>query len=910
MIENVENKDILTFETQVSVLDEKKVIGSFNKNFATIELLNPENKYSNLKGTEINTIKGTFYVNDVTPVQEEIKVKLDCYDLSYKFDDEYDASKYTFPMTVKEWLVAICDNVGVSYSGYDFPNCEKTLETQPYVPEKSTNRYVVKMIAQAAGSWAVIDSNTLVIRWFDDTDDTKVKVNDWFELSTENLESNPVNLVVIGRGDVEDNLVYPSEQPLDPKEIRIDSNEILELDRNSMIVPIYNQVQGFKYTVYNVKTDGRLNAKVGNKIEYLDNNLKTHESYIMTHTLTFLGGDYTIDSNWQSTFSAEELDETNTDYKFAETIEQKTDRTERLANKLDGIISDVVEQVGTYDSKISTVEQSVSEIRQEVSSKVDLTRESTGTKTITLDNCMEGKLWELTLKGDMVPVFPCKDLYPSPDLFLKPATFYLINTYTVDEEEKEDKYILPFDYISNQNGIYDEFNIDSDGNCTLLRRIGLDEHGDRYVLSNPYTKDCGKLDILLHEGTNKLTIDYYSPIIDVKYAVKSELTETFATKVEMNSSIDMTESQIMSEVNKKVDDADFGTKIVQNSDSVQIAWNQIGENIKIETDDNQAEINTYDESNNLLMSLNKNGQEFYRNRRNVGSIGLRTVSVKNDNDYTTDYYGIVNYINSNSSNNGNGSFIEWTERLETEEGSEVAGTIMGFYGENYLTGQEKRIVATYPMYVESLYPLELVQRDPQVPISILNPDGNPIFEFYRNLCYSHVPLNIAYKDAGVGDTNGPAVATISNSTSSQKQINYLYWAQGGGSTATIRVGSEDYVDLVPNTSYVDQLVASDISLKKNIKNSDKKALDDISKINIRQFDWKENDKHDSVGFIAQEVQQIDSNYVKECITKDDKELLGLNLKSLLALAIKGIQEQQVEIDKLKAEIKELKKDEY
>ncbi len=828
MIENVENKDILSFKTQISVLDEKKVIGSFNKNSAIIELLNPENKYSNLKGTEISTIMGTYYVNDITPVQEEIKVKLDCYDLSYKFDDDYDASKYTFPMTVKEWLVAICNNVGVSYSGYHFPNCEKILETQPYVPEKSTNRYVVKMIVQSAGSWAVIDSDALVIGWFDDADNTKVEVNDWFELSTEDTESDPVNLVVIGRGDVEDNLAYPSEQPLNPKEIRIDSNEILELDRNSMIVPIYNQVQGFKYTVYSVKTDGRLTAKVGNKIKYLDNDLKSHESYIMTHTLTFLGGDYTVSSNWQSTFSAEELDETNTNYKFAETIEEKANRTERLANKLDGIISDIVEEVDEHEEKISTVEQSVSKIQQEVNRKVDLTRETSGVKSITLENCIEGNLLSLSLKGDMVPIFPRPDLYPSEDFYTKPSVFYLINTYTINNEEKQDKYILPFDYISNQSGEYDEFTIDNEGNCKLLRKIGLDEYGNRYVLSNPYYQDCGKLKILLHNGDNIFTIDYYSPTIYAKYAIQSDLTDVFATKVEMNSSINMTENNIMMEVNKKVDDADFGTKIIQNYQSVQIAWNQISQYFKFEAINNNASLNIYDNNNKLLMTLDKDGQWYYSNDGQIGKIGTSYKTASSEK-------GLSFFLKD-------ADYMSWSD---------------------------------YDAEADAYYAAFQYKKDRGLEV------WDDIYNQAKSAKYTWA-WDINYF-----------------SLDSDKVI---------GSGRAFMIYS-DY-----GTYYL-SFNTSDGRLKKNIKEAEINALDVLNQIRFRQFDWKSNNKHQKLGYIAQELEAIDEELVTKCPQKDDDDnivdyLYQINNDSMIVYLTKAVTElskkvedQQVQIDFLMSELK-------
>ena len=329
MIDGVLNRDVLSFEIEKSCIDEKKVIGSFQKNSATIELLNPDNKYSNLKGTYINTYKGTFYVDDIEPVQEKIKIKLSCYDLTQKFENPYDSSKFTFPLTLKAWRNAICTEVGVEYDNTDFPNSDYELSEEPYIKKDATYKDIIKLIAQASSCWAIIGyDDKLYFDWFNNT---LIEVQDWFDLTTEDEPTDPVNIVVLGRGDVEDNVIYPETEPSNPKEIRIDSNDILDLNRKEMIVPIYNQVKDFKYTVFSMKTIGFLNTKIGNKIKYPDLYNNKKESYIMRHTLTFLGGDYSDSRNYTSQFEAVELDETNTNYKYAESLEERIDKTEITA---------------------------------------------------------------------------------------------------------------------------------------------------------------------------------------------------------------------------------------------------------------------------------------------------------------------------------------------------------------------------------------------------------------------------------------------------------------------------------------------------------------------------------------------------------------------------------------------------
>ena len=62
----------------------------------------------------------------------------------------------------------------------------------------------------------------------------------------------------------------------------------------------------------------------------------------------------------------------------------------------------------------------------------------------------------------------------------------------------------------------------------------------------------------------------------------------------MNAAIKLNSDQIMSEVNKKVGEDEFGTKIEQNWEHVKIAWNQISQSIQFEGDNGDATIAFYD----------------------------------------------------------------------------------------------------------------------------------------------------------------------------------------------------------------------------------------------------------------------------------------------------------------------------
>ena len=103
-------------------------------------------------------------------------------------------------------------------------------------------------------------------------------------------------------------------------------------------------------------------------------------------------------------------------------------------------------------------------------------------------------------------------------------------------------------------------------------------------------------------------------------------------------------------------------------------------------------------------------------------------------------------------------------------------------------------------------------------------------------------------------------------------------------------------------------VGSDIKLKKNVEDISY-GLDDVLKMRAVEFDWKEKrqGKHD-IGVIAQELEKIIPEVVQEVDTlKTDGETHKVvDYAKLTSVLIKAIQQQQEEIELLKANYDDLK----
>ena len=92
---------------------------------------------------------------------------------------------------------------------------------------------------------------------------------------------------------------------------------------------------------------------------------------------------------------------------------------------------------------------------------------------------------------------------------------------------------------------------------------------------------------------------------------------------------------------------------------------------------------------------------------------------------------------------------------------------------------------------------------------------------------------------------------------------------------------------------------SDKKLKTNVKNI-KYGLDTVMKLKPKQYDWKKDNRKD-IGFIAQEVEEVIPEIVKDNEWFDDK-IKTMDYEKLTAVLIKAVQEQQEQINELKEKL--------
>ena len=463
------------------------------------------------------------------------------------------------------------------------------------------------------------------------------------------------------------------------------------------------------------------------------------------------------------------------------------------------------------------------------------------------------------------------------------------------DERKE--YTIEIEELRVKGNIYDSINITPD-RTYVMRRLSLSQYGVLNELETPQEEDLGDLNIELFEGDNYIYLyEMQGNRFCAEYVVKNDFTDQFVTKNEMNSSINQTAqnielsvnqklkgysttqemnsaisqsaqsitssvnqiltnyattddlesevtelnstitqtaSSITSEVNKKVNDSELGTKISQDWESVQIAWNQISQYIQFI----DAMLQIKDSNNALLMTLDRYGQKFYENNVLLGLIGSTF------------------YIEDNSQKGlafnlePNGKFMTWGKKDNVNDDSYMAK--MFYCAPNSFGRNEEGIYFSVPIFLSD--ELNLLNG------TISREDGS---------WWPAVIINDNIKDGFV--------------RLSRYQCSF------------------DVEDAVYIKGYQVQTNTSDGRLKHNIKNTDINALDRIKQLKHRQFIWNKDNKQEQIGYIAQELEQVDENYVTKNPQYDEEgnvidNLYQVNLLPILATATKAIQELEDKLE--------------
>lgn len=814
---------------------------------------------------------GTYIVQKPESEKLTDKTSLEALDYMIKFNKTY-KDTLTYPCTLKDVYNSICEQCGVISGTSEFPNQNFSVEDNQFVANE-TCREVLANIAQLAGAYARIGrDNKLYLKFFSSEKTEEITTDDYKRDIKINNVYGPINKLTLNMSQVEGESVSVEDTDsidiIGVKELIISDNYFLytQEKREKAINAIWNVVHNFRYVDFEANLEkARPYLDAGDSIKILSEDGTEYGTYISSENgieyyTYLLSNEITFDGGLNEKISATADTETETKYSMAPEISNKLKHTEIVVDKANQQIKLIASEIGDREEKTSTITQDIDRIESQIKDVIDFTRTQSGKDILHLNDCVAGTGYILELSiTDITYLTPSDTLVPND--YLVPFGGYF--TIIVDKQSRNNKTEDAIEYniglkdslLRLDENVYDEVNIGSDSKVKVIRRVGRRANGNLYKLGKATEEEIGEVALATFDKDTYIYIkETVNTNLYCKWIIKSDFSDVYATKVDLNSAITQTSTSIMTEVNRKVDETEFGTKIIQDFESVQIAWNQISQYIKMLGESGKASLAIFDENNKKLIDLNQDGQDFFKpDGKKIGRIGI--VREKNNSDILAFIMDIDwEQQNQGSSmawgyNDKNGNFLPIFYLVGSygAEQSEYGGNI-SLVG-NLIASQSRILTSgsdnpSGEIYMDDAFGIQILGHNNDL---ILNADkilflrGNEIAiegTITTDLISRHNYGNNYYEGYNVIEMTKEHKVMTSYSSN----------------TGTIAFyADENFIDSIG-------MNISDKRLKYDFKNIDEKLLKAIEDIEIQQFKFIDSDNKIHFGIIAQDLIEIFNKY--------------------------------------------------
>lgn len=357
---------------------------------------------------------GSFIVTDIENSDTNETVKVTAYDYALKFADTYvtELNYSSLDVTIKDVLREIRNKLNVEIEDINITNGNFIVDSNQF---SNTAQYgdVIKAIAQISGTFAKINENDKLEFIFNKQTDEIIE--DYEELD-DKRDTRPITIVSLNMSDVEgENVTLRWEEGIaqyGENYLVISDNPFAYTQdkRAELIQGIFDKVKGFGYSSFETKNTFKPYLQCGDLVKLKNKNGNLIDSIVLR---------INAESN-NITLSAPSVTDATVEYEQPLDSLNLLKRTEYIVDKEAQKITQIVERQDKYEDKLSEIEVSLDGISQKVETVADLTRETSGNKTITLTDCVAGNLLKLQIFGNNKVfdfLYPSDNLYPADDLF-------------------------------------------------------------------------------------------------------------------------------------------------------------------------------------------------------------------------------------------------------------------------------------------------------------------------------------------------------------------------------------------------------------------------------------------------------------------------------------------------------------
>lgn len=350
---------------------------------------------------------GRYIVKEVEKQEDTGSYLITCYDKLLYSMKKYENAGVIYPTSVKNYLISICNHLGLVFKDSNFANANRIIQNELYLDTEGddlgyTFRDVLDEIAQVTGGVICINSNDEVeVRYINDTGDT---IDEEY-LKDVNVnfgeKYGPINSIVLSRAGESDNVYLQDETSIVQNglcELKIKDNQIMNFnDRSDYLPELLDKLNGIEYYINDFTSTGivyydlldKYNVKIGDK----------------TYSCLMLNDEVNVTQGLEELVYTDMPETSETDYTKADKTDRRINQTNIIANKQEGKITAIVSSI----EEVKEEAVNVVEVQYALSSSAT-EAPTTGWSTVAPEWEQGAYMWQKTVtkyaNGDIVESAP------------------------------------------------------------------------------------------------------------------------------------------------------------------------------------------------------------------------------------------------------------------------------------------------------------------------------------------------------------------------------------------------------------------------------------------------------------------------------------------------------------------------
>lgn len=534
---------------------------------------------------------GDYIVFSSEKQEDTNSFKIICYDFMLKSMVEYkELQGGMFPMTIRDYLVNICDDLGITFANGNetFANYDKEIKEDLYKNLGYTYRDILDELSQVTASTICInDNNQLEIRYINETNDV---IDEEF-LKDINVnfgeKYGKINSIVLSRAGESDNVYLQDEESIEENglcELKIIDNQIMNFnDRSDYLPDILEQLDGLEYYINDFSSTGicyydicdRYGVQIGDTI----------------YSCVMFNDEQVISQGLEENVFTEMPNESETDY-------TKADKTDRRLNQAFIIVNKQNQTITALTKQVENIEESVEVLRADFDSNIVIV--STDNENRPLSEKTYSIAYNVKYLNQPITLQPTtEDYHVGIETSIDDETINFIVDPQVQIPNLDNKYT--FKFVFEDEGT--EYQLSKSIVVSLVPQSETSyvESDTEPSETNVLWFDTTTQQLRRYDGEKwEIVNDYSKDVSDIRTDLNTLNEDTQRQIEQLGIDIKATQDTITTEVNQKVGEIEFNfTTLSEKVD-----------NNKQETDDNFNEFKKYIRFQDGDILLGEEGNEY------------------------------------------------------------------------------------------------------------------------------------------------------------------------------------------------------------------------------------------------------------------------------------------------------------